>query len=352
MNPYKFYPAGVRDSKRIFIGSSDIPVIIKTRKTTIKKSQRELWLEKTEQVESWGGNHKSKLGHELEPIIISRHISKDFGEETAYKYKLDFILHQDYRDPEIYKPPTEFLPYTEAYHPQFPWAVAHTDVLFINRKTTRLIEAKTGGYFARIKRDDFEGFEISKKSELEDPDKIPIEVMLQVQWQMLCYNVFETIILLMVDNEIYTFIIPAFRKWWPIMIEKASKFYNHCINETVPPPEKKEDVFGMFDNLKDKAVYVTGDRALISEDMSIERKKIKSMIKRLEARKDDIENAAVLLMGENKYLFNGETAQKLFSQTLVKDQWNQVHPNSMDPEDVEKYIARGILKKHDTRRVN
>ena len=369
MNPYKFYPAGVRDDPEISIGSSDIPVIIKTRTTTIKKSQRELWLEKTGQVPQWKGNFKTKLGHELEPIVAGRHIAKIRDEETAYKYKLDFVLHEEFRAFD-YKPPTEFLPYTEARHPKFPWAVAHADILYPAAKFTGLYtdtkdvrkfhldngpclwEIKTGGYFARVKRDDHQGFDIDSKSDLEDPDKIPIEVMLQVQWQMLCYGILKTIVLLMVDNEIYTFEIPAFQKWWPIMIEKASRFYQHCITGEVPPPEKKEDVFGMFDTLKDKAVYVTGDRALIAEAMKIENKKIKANIKRLKARGDDIEDAAVLLMGENKYLFNGETATKLFSQTLIKDQWGMIHPNRMDEEDIKKYLERGDLKKHNTRRVN
>lgn len=43
MNKYIFYKSDVRPEGKLFIGSSDIPVIIKTKNSKIKKSQYELW---------------------------------------------------------------------------------------------------------------------------------------------------------------------------------------------------------------------------------------------------------------------------------------------------------------------
>lgn len=349
MNPITFYPGHVRpEGSPILIGSSDIPIIIKTARTSLKKSQRELWLEKRGEVAGFQGNDSTEMGNELEPITLGRFIKKEVDAATAYKFKVDMILHEEYRAPG-YSPPTDFWPYTEALHPDFPWMVAHADAIHITEDYG--IEAKTGGYWARVKREGYDGFDVDKKSEAEDPDKIPIEVMLQVQWQMLCYGLSLWYVVLLVDNKIYTYKIPAFRKWFPIMIEKASRFYNCCITGEMPPPEKKEDVFAINDSLLDKAVYVIGERAVIGEAMSAEKKKLRARIKRDKARIEDIDDGAVLLMGDNKQLFNGETAKKLFSQS-VWEQYDPISPTALTDEDRKKYEDLGIVHKGERRRVN
>ena len=351
LNPYTFYKSHVRDSEELFIGSSDIPVIIKTKKTSIKKSQRDLWLEKLGKVKGFEGNEFTAWGHHLEPLVLAKFIENEYGQDTAFKFKLDAIKYENER-PEGYEPPTDFLPYTECRHPKFPWAVAHADCLVLNGDEPYLLEAKTGGYWARVKRDGKDGFDTSDNSDLEDPDKIPIEVMLQVQWQMLVYGVNLTYVLLLVDdNKFYQYKIPAIKKWHPMMIEKASRFINLCKTGEEPTPEKKEDVFDMFDRLKDSAVYVTGDRSLIAQDMKRQKKILKKRIARDKKELEDINDSAVLLMQDNKFLYDGETGQKLFSQSFYKT-WGMIHKNSMDDEDIKKYIERGILKENDVRKVN
>ncbi len=350
MNEYTFYKDDVRDG-RLFIGSSDLPVIVKTKKTKLKKSKRDLWLEKREMIEGSTGNEATRWGHELEPLVISRFIMDFEDEMTAYKFKVDQILHQNYRTDD-YEPPTDFIPYTEAHAEIAPWAVAHADALYVGDKSEPfLIEAKTGRYFARIARDDMEGFVIDEDDDLPDTEKIPIEVMLQVQWQMLCYNVNLTYVLLFCDNQYFCYKIPAYRKWWPLLLEQASVFYNQCKTGEEPTPEKKEDVFSMFPELKDRASFVTGIAANIAEDMKAEKKKLGRLIKKYKAKRDDINDAAGLLLRDNRYLYNGETGQKLFSQSKYMKQ-GSISPKDLEENDRIKYEKLGIIKPHEERRIN
>ena len=96
MNNYTFYQSNVRRENELIIGSSDIPVIIKTKNSRIKKSQYELWEEKTGKVKPFQGNDYTTWGHELEPLLISAFIRKNYNAKLAYKFKVDYILHQEY----------------------------------------------------------------------------------------------------------------------------------------------------------------------------------------------------------------------------------------------------------------
>jgi hypothetical protein len=349
MNPYTFYKSNVRNEDELIIGSSDIPVIIKTKNTHIKKSLYELWEEKTGKVETFQGNDFTTWGHELEPLLISAFIRKNHGAKVAYQFKVDYILHEEWRDPAKYHPPTIFHPFTECSHPRFPWAKAHADCIKNDHESPYNIEAKTGGYFARIKREGFEGFDLEDHTELG----VPSDILLQTQWQMLCYDIDLTYVLLLVDdNKFHIYEIPSFRKWWPLMLEKASRFLQYCQQDKPPQPEKFDDIKKLFPEVKDKAVYVTGERAVISENMKAEKKKLESKIKLYSKRIDDIKDAAGLLMEESKYLYNGETGKKLFQQVISKDQFNLIHPSTIEKQAPEAYkilVKKGLINKHDKR---
>lgn len=350
MNPYKFYQSDVRPEGKIFIGSSDIPVIIKTKNSKIKKSAYELWQEKTGKVERWQGNELTQWGHELEPLLIAQFIRGVSDSKTAHRFKIDYMLHQEWRDPKKYNPATCFYPFTECVHPQFEWMLAHADcIAFLNLGKSAILEAKTGGYFARVRRDGIEGFDLEDHT----ASGVPSDVLLQVQWQMLCYDIDMTYVLLLVDdNKFHVYEVPAIKKWWPLMIEKASYFYSCCINDTPPQPEKYDDVKGLFPEVKDKAIYMIGEQAIIAGEMLEEKKRIQKKIKQLENRLDDINDAAGLLMGESKYLYNGETNEKLFQQVIMKDQYNPIHPSTIKKEAEEAFKileSKGLIKKSDRR---
>jgi predicted phage-related endonuclease len=353
MNQYTFYESNVRKPDEIIIGSCDIPVIIKTRNSKIKKSQYELWEEKTGKVKSFKGNEYTTWGNRLEPILLSAFIEKE-DKLAAHCFLKDYIKYQ-YHRPKKYFPSTEFFPFTECKHPQFPWAIAHSDCIYnpdlLELSYPYSIEAKTGGYFARVGREGMEGFSLEDHTE----KGVPSDVLLQVQWQMLCYDVDLTYVLLLIDdNKFHVYQVPAYKKWFPLMLEKASDFYQHCISNTPPKPEKYDDIKKLFPEIKDKVIYVTGERAIIAETMKEEKKKLQKKIKKYQNRVDDIKNAAGLLMGDNKFLYNGETGLKVFQQVITKDQYNMIHPSTIKkfaPEAFKILEKAGLINKSDRRYV-
>lgn len=348
MNQYTFYESDVRKPGELIIGSSDIPVIIKTKKSKIKKSQYELWEEKTGKVESFQGNEYTTWGHRLEPLLLSAFIEKDINYEYAHKFKTDYIENEIKRH-KNYKPTTGFHSFTECRHPIFTWAIAHADCIFHIASSSFILEAKTGGYFARVGREGMEGFSLEDHTE----KGVPSDVLLQVQWQMLCYGVDLTYVLLLIDdNKFHIYQVPAYKKWFPLMLEKASDFYQHCISDTPPQPEKYDDIKKLFPEIKDKAVYVTGERAIIAESMREEKKKLQSRMKKYQLRINDINNAASLLMGDNKFLYNGENTNKLFQQVISRDQYNMIHPSTIQkfaPEVFKILEEKGLINKSDRR---
>ena len=350
MNPYTFYSDQVRNNKEIIIGSSDIPIIIKTSDTKIKKTTYQLWEEKRGECEQFSGNDATEWGHELEPLLLARFIKNKIGEKTAYQFKLDYILHEHYRDITTYKPPTLYHPFTECRYPKLPWAVAHADCIYTGENPYN-IEAKTGRYFARVKREGVEGFDLEDHS----ANGVPSDVLLQVQWQMLIYNIAFTYVLLLVDdNKFHVYEVPAIFRWWPFMLEKASLFYNCCITGEKPQPENFDDVKKLFPDVFDRATYITGDRAIIAEEMAAEKDSLQAKIKKYSARIDDINDAAGLLMGDNKYLYNGETTEKIFQQVISKDQFALIHPSTIQKQAPEAFTIiekSGLIKKYDRRYV-
>jgi hypothetical protein len=360
MNNFHYYRQHVRETDRLIIGSSDIPVIIKPRGSKIKKTQIELYMEKRNLVPGFHGNTFTRMGHELEPIIIAHQIRELYDDEMAYRFKVDYILHEEMRL-DTYIPPTPFKPYTEAVHPEFPWAVAHADAVHIPANTDSinpvlnsefLIEAKSGGHFARIRRDGMDGFD---KEDL-NPDGVPIDVMLQVQWQMMIYDIdFTYIVLLIDDNKFYVYPVPAIRKWWAPMMEKAARFHWHVINEKLPKPESFDDVKTVLPDVEEKAAYVVGERATMAVAMKEEYSRYKKLIKKYESAVDDIKDAAALLMGDSKWLYNGETGEKLFTQIYTQGVEKPLFPSSLKGGEYEFLYSmlesKGLIGTYDRRYV-
>lgn len=349
MNEFTFYESDVRKPGELIIGSSDIPVIIKTETSKIKKSQYELWQEKTGKVEALEGNEFATWGHRLEPILLSAFIENNVNKYLAQKFLSNYIKFMFERNIKKYQPSTDYYPFTECKHPKFSWAIAHADCIDSIANNPYLIEAKTGGYFARVGREEMEGFNLEDHTE----KGVPSDVLLQVQWQMLCYNVDLTYVLLLIDdNKFHIYKVPAYKKWWPLMLEKAHQFYLCCLNDKPPKPEKYDDIKSLFPEIKDCATYLTGERAVIAEEMQVERKKLKKKIKRYQQRIDDINNAAGLLMHDSKFLYNGETGQKLFQQVISENQYSLIHPSTIEkfaPEIFKALKEKGLIKTHDRR---
>lgn len=330
------------------IGSSDIPIIIKPQGSRIKKTAYELWEEKRGKVPIFEGNDFTYWGHALEPLLIEKFIADNSGLEIAHRFKMDYIKHEHFR-PDDYFPTTSYLPFTECMHEKFNFAYAHADCFLNDHVKPFLIEAKTGGYYARVKKENQEGFDLNDHS----INGVPTDVILQVQWQMLVYNVNLTYVLLLVDdNKFHVYEVPAIKKWWPFMLEKAANFVRCCETDTPPQPENYDDVKKLFPEVFDRSIYITGEQSVIAREMKHELKTLSKKKKQIENRIDDIKNAAGLLMGDNKYLYDGETGDKLFQQVISEKNQALIHPSTIKkncPEAYKLLEESGSIKFYDKR---
>jgi len=169
----------------------------------------------------------------------------------------------------------------------------------------------------------------------------------------MCYDVDLTYVLLLIDdNKFHIYQVPAYKKWFPLMFEKASEFIWYCKNDKPPKPEKYDDIKKLFPEIYDKSIYITGEKSIIAETMKEEKKKLQQKIKKYQKRIDDINDAAGLLLGENKYLYNGETGQKIFHQVMSENQYSLIHPATIEKEAPEAFKIlqkKGLIHKYDRR---
>lgn len=346
MNPIRF----IRNHEEFIsgrgftVGSSDLPTILGINNF---QTPRELWTRKLLGGEG-GGNIKTTMGHWLEPLIIREFIQRHCGDMEAHKFYVDTILHDEFRG-EGYKPPTDFWPYTESCVQEMPWAQSHADVLYTGEGKPFIGEAKSGGYFSRVARDDKPGFDLDDMTE----GGIPLDIRVQIEWQFLTYDVDDGFVwLLLDDNDFHEWKVKSRRELWPQMIEAASKFMYCLKTGKTPPPVSKSDVFSIFPEAKEQAAYVVGEQALVAEAMRDQRNDNKRRIKRLEGINDDIENALMLLHGENRYLYNGDTAKIISKQVYSPGQLSTLHPSTIAKEAPDAYEilkAKELIKTHDKR---
>lgn len=347
MNPVRF----IRDhdefiaGREYTVGSSDLPIILGLNKF---KTARELWTQKLEGGEFGGQADSARWGHWLEPLIIREAIRRERGEKEAHKFYVDTILHDEFRG-EKYKPPTDYWPYTESHVPEFPWATSHADCLYRGPGKPFIGEAKSGGYFSRVARDEKPGFDLDDETEAG----LPLDIRIQIEWQFLTYDVDDGFVWLLIDdNEFHQWQVKSRRELWPQMIEAASKFMYCLKTKKTPPPMTKSDVFSIFPEAQEQNAYIVGEQAVLAEAMRDQRKANKARIKKLETVNEDIENALMLLHGDNKYLYNGDTAKVISKQVYSPGQLSPLHPSTIlkDAPDAHAILVeRGLVKTHDKR---
>ena len=348
MNNYTFMQKGVRDAKGFMLGASDFPVICKPVGSKVQKTQAELYYEKLKLKEGFQGNDATKWGHWLEPLILSEHIERHGTVEEAYKFRLDALKYEKKR-PKKYLPPTKFLPYTEAREKDFPWILAHADLL--NAEDEYLCEAKSGKMFARMRSDVSDGF---SKDDFTACG-VPADILIQVQVQLMCYDIDKAYVNLLVDDNVYyEYKVPAMRAWWPKLLEKADRFKWHVDNKRVPKPEKASDVFDIWGEVEDTIKYVTGLEALMFTKMKDDIKNLGKMSKIIDSKVKDIKDAAAIMMKENKYMFNAETGQKLFTQVSFEKAPANIGLKKVKevfPDIYDKIIADEMVKSSKVRYV-
>lgn len=303
MNDFKFIPNEEYFKKIRYetIGASDIPIILGLSKY---KTPYELWREKTKRVEMWEGNEITEWGHRHEYNILYSYIRENTLSGTAEKFLIDYLQHLEKRT-KRYKPPTNFYPFTEFFHPDIKWAISHPDCLEFQNEY--LIQAK------------------SHKKFVYDYDEIPISEYVQCQWEMLTSGTKENILRTLVNtNEEFTFNVKANKKIQEKLIIAAEKFWWHIQKDKEPMPINSNDIKKIFPVVKNESHYLVGSQSEMANKMKDRKEFLNSKIKKYSDEVKDINDAMFLMIGDNKYLYD-EQGTKLCSQV----QYSKISVNDL-----------------------
>lgn len=338
VNKYKIYTGGVRDNKDLTIGSSDIPILMKEADSVIKKTPHRLWLEKTgKEPDNFTGNYSTWLGHKMEPVIVAQHIIrqafdyanddtlsdetiskiKAFGIDIADGYYMDFVKRSKKRSSRASKT-SFYTSYTEARHPDYPWALAHADALAQPLgKTGYLIEAKHGASWTRLRSSiNPGGFD----KNIEGPDGVPYHVQIQTQWQMFCYGIDLACVCMIVNAEYMEWWIHADLKLQAILLERAAHFIGLCEKGIAPDPTSYEDVKYIYPEINDSAmVLAAGEKLSVARKLHERDNILKAQMSKAKKEREKIKVAVGAMIGENKALKDGEKNKTLFSQSFDKN---------------------------------
>ncbi len=311
MNPYTYMTGAhdVRSRKGFYIGSSDISVILGLTPTT----PYQWWREHAGRDPQFEGNDRTFWGTELEGLILKNTIAKETTLQIAQKFFIDYSRNQ-YQRRWRWRPKTAYEPFTECIHPEFPWMLAHADCVY--NPGDRLIEAKSGGFFGNVRREEMDGYDRS------DPTAsgLPFKVFFQVQYQAAVYGCPHVDVAALINtNDFSTYQVDANGKIQARLIEAGSRMMYCLQNDVAPTPKTFGDIKKLFPELNDQRLTVMGERAAIAWDLKGRLKKARAIEKRGKAQKEDIMNALALLLGENSEMAD-EMGNKICSQSM----WEQL----------------------------
>ena len=355
MNNYTYMHSGktVRSLEGHYIGASDIPIILGLTKTTAL----DLWRQKTGIDIGFQGNEKTYWGHALEGFVLHKHILQNAGGKIAQKFLIDYVRNQWDRGPG-WKPKTEYHPFTECRHSEFSWMIAHADCIG-NRIVhdadkyqvikPLIIEAKSGGRFANLRREEMDGYDP------QDPTQsgLPMKVYTQVQWQQAVYDIQDADVCALIDtNNFYTFNVPGNKELQAKLIEVGSRFMRCLVKDIPPTPRTFGDVSKLCPEINNNRFTIMGEKALIAWDIKDRLKKARTKKKKIQNQIDDYVNSLGLFIGENKELAD-EFGDKICSQSKYS-QGTLIGPEATRkecPEAYELLVKAGMIKSHDVRRI-
>lgn len=325
-------------SRRSGVGSSDIPTLAGLN-LRYGETPYTLWREKTGRAEPWDGNDATDWGHRLEGLVLSKWIEEHYGEDAAAAYLAAKIRGRSY---------SAFKAETEARHPDYPFALAHADLLIDGAFGTvppaqMIVEAKSTRFMA-ARRDDDEpdrGYSVKDRTH----NGIPASVFLQNQWQLFCYRVHDGRVVVLVDTS-------DWREYGPIVADArvqerclalAERFWWHVEHDTPPKPETWADVADMWPATVDKTSMVGGDDEMRIRAMLAEYKNTARSIKELDERQKEIKNALGIYMGENSVLVSPEGVKFASSWNVESEYVGAAKVREGDAELWSRLVAGGYV---------
>ncbi len=302
------------------IGSSDLPILMGLTKNFTGKGPKtplDLWEVKTGRAERWSGNQKTFFGHELEPIICGAFVGRFLDDYKAGRQvKIDKISGR--KQSQIGQ---DIIGYheTEARMTDYPWALAHADMV-INFTSENglseeiILEAKSHSFFAAQRKDDVNKGYNRKGSTADD---IPLSIWCQVQWQMMCYEIKSCYVAALIDTN-------DFRTFGPIkseprkqekMLAIARRFWDCIVEDRPPKPETWGDVKKLFPVLTGESIIIGGvemDKAL---EMKAKAKKLRKAKKNIDTKLKEIQTAIGLFIQGGDILTDPE-GKKIASRSI------------------------------------
>lgn len=323
MNPYHkirdFHGARSRG-----VGSSDIPTLAGFSKQ-YGQTPYTLWLEKTGRGERKPAGPRADWGHRLEPLVLARWVEEHVGPDFAMKFYAAAIQG---RSIGAWKRETE------ARMPGRPYVLAHADLLvdipeIDEVQRPYIVEAKTSGFFAGKRREGqaFLGYDPDDRSYQGIPDP----VYLQVQWQMLAYDVPEAWVCVLIDTGDWREYgpIPAAPRVQEKCLALAERFWKLVEEDKPPKPETWSDVASMWPIPEEKTAMLGGEDEMRARDYAARYWLLGDRIKELSEEREELKNALGIYMGENSLLVTAE-GHKLASS------WVQANPASVSLKDLKE----------------
>jgi hypothetical protein len=326
---------------RRYIGASDVPTLA-LMNLKYKQTPLMLWEIKTGRKEAWGGNERTRAGKELEPIALKWGLEKMnvFDLPAAPEvFLINCIRNKDYG------------PYrrlTECRHGK-GFIVAHADLVDIDRPF--IMEAKTAGFFGAHRNEDINyGYDMDDLS----ANGIPSSVYLQVQTQLLCYDIPEAYVTVMIDTGTHRLYGPitAHRQTQEKILALCERFWWHVEKDEPPKPELWADVVSLNPVMDPESKTVVGgeDEQKVKE-MKARAAALRKKSKEIESELDDIKNGIGLILGGNKYLesSSGESLASAFDVARLTVNEKDLRNNY--PLWHQELCNKGIIKESKFRNV-
>lgn len=356
------------------VGSSDIPTLAGYNKrygdTTLTLYREKIGLTPPKEA-----GERAEWGHRLEGIVLAKWIENRYGLEAAAEF-LRYKMRGQSSGP--FKTETECRmrdrPYVLAHadlvvtsghheqvcprcgaHDMFPAEVAiecsNSCGEIITAPEAVLVEAKVSGMMA-ARRDDEDDPDAGYSKTDFSQNGIPAKVFLQVQWQLLAYDVREAWVAVLVDSGDY-------REYGPIIADPrtqekclalAERFWQCVEARKEPKPETWDDVQLMWPDTKDTTARVGGEDEIKVRAMSGEYFENARTLKALKERNDEIIDAFGILMGENSVLTSAEGVKFASSWTVGRpslpkfEDLKEAQTATVSAEVAEKWKKRDALK--------
>lgn len=337
------------------VGSSDIPTLALLNKR-YGETPLTLWQEKTGRAPRSEAGPRAYWGKVLEGVILAEWVRRHYGDEAAVeyaRYKARGLSYGPYKTN------------TECVHPERSYCLAHADLVVEGLKETGprvlggvsdyiavdvpplIVEAKSCGLMSGLRREDGDYGYSRKDSSLGG---IPMGVFLQVQWQMLCYDIPEAHVAVLIDTGDYReYSGRADPRTQEKLLALAERFWRCVETDTPPKPETWADVQLLWPDTEDASSMVGGETEMKAREMVERYHRLSESAKSIEDERQEIKDALGILMGENKILTTAEGIRLASSWTVASEYASPAKIKEKLPDVYERLASEGLITKSERR---